>query len=74
MARLTPREMRFLALIYPEGSISVGLTIGMDLRNRGYLQRKGDRYVLTRKGMIAVAALSRTQSTSGSLSAAASGS
>lgn len=55
--KLTAREMRFLSLIYPEGTISVGLTVGYRLQEKGYVREaKEGRLGLTRKGLIAVAA------------------
>ncbi len=48
---LTKRQIRFLRLIYPEGTICVGLTIGAELARAGYVERtRADRYTLTQKG------------------------
>lgn len=58
--KLTPREMRFLKVMYPEGTVSVGLTVGAVLRHKGYIEMATrDRYRLSRKGVIAVAASQR---------------
>ena len=60
MAKLTRREMHLLKLIYPEGTLAVGLSASAELCRRGYMVRgKKDRYVLTRKGIIAVVASQR---------------
>ncbi len=58
--KLTPRELRFLKIMYPEGTVAVGLSVGDDLRRRGYIElAKRDRYKLSRKGIIAVFASQR---------------
>lgn len=56
--QLTEREIRFLALMYPNGTVEIGLSIGDSLRRRGFLcvTPKNHRLSLTRKGMIAVVA------------------
>ena len=57
MSYLTAREMRFLKVIYPEGTVGVGLTVGAVLHYKGYIEMATrDRYKLSRKGIIAVAA------------------
>ena len=54
---LTKRHLRFLRLIYPEGTVCVGLTIGAELARCGYVERtRSDRYTLTEKGRECVAA------------------
>jgi hypothetical protein len=52
---LTKRHLRFLRLIYPEGTVCVGLAIGADLARWGYVERtRTGRYTLTAKGKAAV--------------------
>jgi hypothetical protein len=64
--KLTPRELRFLKVMYPEGTVSIGLTVGTVLHHKGYLEMaKRDRYKLSRKGIIAVAAAQRQRPRTG---------
>jgi hypothetical protein len=63
MTFLTRREKRFLDLLYPDGSVSVDLTVGALLHQKGYVQvNKQGRYELTRKGMMAVISARRAYS------------
>jgi hypothetical protein len=58
--RLTPRELRFLGLIYPQGSIAAGLSVGNRLHRLGYLTvGRNGRFTISPKGMIAVVASRR---------------
>lgn len=51
LARLTRKERRFMAIMYPTGTVAVGLTIGRELYHRGLLLiAKAGRYGLSARG------------------------
>lgn len=58
---LTDRQIRFLRVMYPDGTVSVGLTVGEVLHRAGYLRimrnHRGDRYALTDTGKAAAQAV-----------------
>lgn len=55
--RLTRMERRFLAVIYPVGTIAVGTSAGEKLYARGFvkLTKFGARYEITPEGAAAIA-------------------
>ncbi|MGY3588016.1 hypothetical protein [Bradyrhizobium sp. USDA 4350] len=54
--RLTPRERRFLALIYPVGTIAMGSAAGEKLYLRGFVKlARFGRYEITPEGAAAIA-------------------
>jgi hypothetical protein len=49
--KLTARELRFLRLFLPDGSIAVGLEVGARMLRYGYLTVRSDhRYILSEEG------------------------
>ncbi len=48
--KLTESERYFLSLINPDGTISVGTSIGAELWRRGLMVRIGDRYGISELG------------------------
>lgn len=51
---LTHRERRFLAIVYPTGSVGIGLTVGEKLYVRGFLKIEHGRYSITPAGAEAI--------------------
>lgn len=58
---LTDRQIRFLRLMHPKGTVSVGLSVGEMLHRAGYLRvirnHRGDRYAFTDTGKAAAVAV-----------------
>lgn len=54
--KLTMKERRFLAIIYPTGTIATGTDVGAKLYYRGFVTiAKRDRYGITPEGAAAIA-------------------
>lgn len=55
--KLKPRQLRFLRLMYPAGSVCVGLDVGQHMLARGYLiLGRNGRYTLSPAGRAAIEA------------------
>lgn len=53
--KLTRRQRHFLELLYPDGTIAIGLTVGADLRLMGLVRiAKYGRYGITEAGAQAI--------------------
>jgi hypothetical protein len=53
--KMTPKERRFLALMYPTGTVMIGLKIGEALYSRGFIKvATFGRYGITPEGARAI--------------------
>lgn len=61
--KLTQRQFRFLQLMYPTGSVCIGLDVGEHMLDRGYLiLGKNERYTLSPAGIKVVEAILKRRS------------